>query len=175
MKTARIALLLVMMLVLVACTERQRRTAMSASANALLASLLDVQSSAPLTQSTFRVSNAASTPVTEPVDAVEPEPAIEETVTPVRCPLAPLPFASTQLSDVAAHAAGVLDRIPNRNVALVAQAIACAQARAQVISRCRYIRVSNEKAKGTNRLVVHAEITVPGDAIELSGADDRAL
>jgi hypothetical protein len=172
MKTARIALLLVMMLVLVACTERQRRTAMSAAANALLASLLDVQSNAPLTQSTFRASKVASTPMTEPVDAVEPEPAIDETVTPIRCPLAPLPFASIQLSDIAAHAAGVLDHIPNRNVAMVAQA---AQAGAQVISRCRYIRVSNEKVKGTNRIVVHAEITIPGEAIELSGVDDRAL
>ncbi|MEA2569566.1 MAG: hypothetical protein QOI24_1567 [Acidobacteriota bacterium] len=175
MKTARTALLLVMMLVLVACTERQRRTAMSAAANALLASLLDVQSSAPLTQSTFRASNAASTPMTEPVDAVEPEPAADETARPIRCPLAPLPFASTQLSDVAQRAAGVLDRIPNRNAARVAQAIACAQARAQVISRCRYIRIRDEKVKGTNRIVFRAEITVPGDAIELSGVDDRAL
>jgi hypothetical protein len=172
MKTARIALLLVMMLVLVACTERQRRTAMSAAANALLASLLDAQSNAPLTQSTFRASNVATSPASEPV---EPEPAAEETIAPIRCPLAPLPFAATRLSDVARHAAGVLDRVPSRDAAMVSRALACVQAKAQIISRCRYIRVRDEKAKGTARFVFRAEIIVPGDAIEISGVDDRAL
>ncbi|MCU1229558.1 MAG: hypothetical protein JWO97_2442 [Acidobacteria bacterium] len=174
MKTARIALLLVMMLVLVACTERQRRTAMSAAANALLASLLDAQSNAPLTQSTFRASNVATSPASEPAD-VEPEPAAEETIAPIRCPLAPLPFAATRLSDVARHAAGVLDRIPSRDAAAVSRALACVQAKAEVISRCRYVRVRDNKVKGMTRFVFRAEITVPGDAIELSGVDDRAL
>jgi hypothetical protein len=173
MKTARIALLLVMMLILVACTERQRRSAMSAAANALLASLLDAQSNAPLTQSTFRTPRVIPLP---PAGADDPdaEPVAEETIKPVRCPLAePLPLAATQLSDIASHSAGVLEHIPARNAAIVAQALARIEGKVQVISRCRYIRVRDEKARG--RFVFRAEITVPGDAIQLSGADDRSL
>ena len=173
MKTARIALLLVMMLILVACTERQRRTAMSAAANALLASLLDVQSTAPLTQSTFRTPRVIQAPVADP-DAADREPVAAESISPIRCPLTePLPLTATKLGDIAAHAAGVLEHVPGRDAAVIAQALARTTAKAQVISRCRYIRVREEKSHG--RIVIRAEVTIPGDAIELSGADDRAL
>jgi hypothetical protein len=170
MKTARIALLLVMMLVLVACTQSQRRSAMSLAANTLLASLLDAQRNAPLTQSSFRPQRVV---VTEPEPDAddESEAAVEPLATHTSCPLAPLPIASSRLSDIAAHAAGVMERMPARTFVLKAQQMAIASAKSAVIERCRYIRDAN----GKHRIVVRAEITVPGDAIIIQGLDDFSL
>jgi len=171
MKTARIALLLVMMLILVACTQSQRRSAMSMAANTLLASLLDAQSNAPLTQSSFRPPRVVVAP--EPAEANDDEGDVveEPAVKPTTCPLAALPVASASLSDIAAHAAGVIDRMPARAFAIRAQQMAVASAKSAVIERCRYIR----DAKGKQRIVVRAEITVPGDAIIIQGLDDFSL
>jgi len=170
MKTARIVLLLVMMLVLVACTQNQRRSAMSMAADTLLSSLLDAQSNAPLTQSSFRPQRVVVTP--EPADTGdETEPAAEPDVKRMSCPLAPLPIASSRLSDIAAHAAGVIERMPAHTFVLKAQQLAVASAKTAVIERCRYIR----EAKARQRIMIRAEITVPGDTIVIQGLDDVSL
>jgi hypothetical protein len=172
MKTARIALLVVMMLALAACTERQRRVMMSGAANALLASLLDLQSSAPLTQSSFHEPRVAVANDAED-SQVPPEPEVEETDAPRACPLAPLPFASTNLNDIAAHAAGVADAKSTRKLELAVQSLSRARVKLDAIARCKEIRILQEKGK--QHIVVRAEYTVPGDSIIVTGLDDLAL
>lgn len=168
MKTARTALLLVMTLVLVACTGTQQRSLMSMAANRLFWSLLDAQSGAPLTQSSFRASHVVATPENDAADG-DSAAADQPEVASVTTPVAPLPLAPARLADIAAHAAGVAQR--SCIFLRTAPQIAATNAKAAMIERCRYIR----DEKGKRRVVVRAEITVPGSAIVIHGLDDFSL
>lgn len=107
----RTLLLAAGLLALMGCTAQQRHSMVSSAAASLLDSLLRIQSTAPLTQSTFKESQVPEARVDDrdldppQADGITPEPgeprAAVETIS------APLPLASNVLPDVAARATGV--------------------------------------------------------------------